>query len=873
MKIRLEGVAGKRFGYEHHLNVRNPNEAIRALCQLIPGFKTFLSSAHEFGVYFQIICRGEAIGYDNLAFGTSEMVLVPVISGAFFKNFFSGIGAILLGVALVAFAMTGFGLVTFGAMGTVSFGIKTAIMGLGFGMIFTGIAGLFAPGIPEPEHRSEGKPADDAITNAGTATAADGTPVPVVYGETLVTNIPVVSSYIKDGADTSEARAFWMGVLSEGLIEGFPNSSQEDIFFNGLKGSAAGVDQVAFVAGGQTTDEIKLLKNQGFHMAINSNFPIAGGTYSDRVSEDVEPNTEVIRSFNQPYADVIRLRFNQGVTYQTKNNSRNSGKVTFEYKDYDKNDDDSGGANNPLRWKVEIFSDGNKIYDEDFPKKYADKNLINRLVVHEFDVSGRAQPISVKVTRTDRATARDTYIGRGDSGTRTYNWAKGDLAWLSMEVLWNEKLVYPKTALLACSFKAGSVTRLPAITAKIKGRLLPKIDRNLNISYRYSDNPANVVLDLLTNPRYGAGQRTFTTNAPLNQQVFQPGIRMEDIDKASFRKAQNYCDKHNITFNATIAGDADTLELLRSITATFQGQLIYAGGYISVVIDDQVEGNDFEQYRLFTQANVIQDRDGDAAAPTFVYEGTGKKARTTAVQVSYIDASNFYKEAKTLVEDRDAMQKYGYNLKKIRALGCTNREQAERMGRYTLATNLRSTETVSFKVGPEGALLLPGDVCLIGDPLKTRVTAGGRIDLASSNTITTDRELSTTMNVSAGTWYVYTYTSAGIVQRNQVQAISGRTITISGSFGSVPSSSMLWILVDEGPSNNQDKQFNRYRIQKITENNDGTFSVIGIQYDHAKYDFVNTGVASYGGARTLRYSTNTAIDGASINFRLRTTNP
>ena len=96
MKIRLEGVAGKRFGYEHHLNVRNPNEAIRALCQLIPGFKTFLSSAHEFGVYFQIISRGEAIGYDHLAFGTSEIVLVPVISGAFFKNFFSVISSFKL---------------------------------------------------------------------------------------------------------------------------------------------------------------------------------------------------------------------------------------------------------------------------------------------------------------------------------------------------------------------------------------------------------------------------------------------------------------------------------------------------------------------------------------------------------------------------------------------------------------------------------------------------------------------------------------------------------------------------------------------------------------------------------------------------------
>ena len=873
LKIRLEGVAGKRFGYEHHLNVRNPNEAIRALCQLIPGFKTFLSSAHEFGVYFQIISRGEAIGYDHLAFGTSEIVLVPVISGAFFKNFFSGIGAILLGVALVAFAMTGFGLVTFGAATTLSGAIQTAIMGLGFGLIFTGVAGLFAPGVPETDVRTEGKPADDAITNAGTGTAADGTPVPVVYGETLVTNIPVVSSYIKDGADTSEARAFWMGVLSEGLIEGFPNNQQEDIFFNGLKGTAAGVDQVEFVRGGQTTDEIKLLKNQGFHMSIGTTFPVAGGEYGNRVPESADPNTEEIRSFNQPYADKIRLRFIQGVTYQTKNNSRKSGSVTFSYIDYDKSDDNSGGADNPLRWVVQVFAAGNLIYDEVFPKKYENKNLINRLTVHEFDVSGQPQPISVKVVRVDRANAREVYNKRGESGTRSYNWVKGDLTWLSMEVLWNEKLVYPETALLACSFKAGSVTRLPAISAKIKGRLLPTLDRNLNISYRYSDNPANVVLDLLTNPRYGAGQRTFTTNAPLNQEVFQPGIRWEDIDKASFRKAQKYCNKHNITFNATIAGDADTLELLRSITATFQGQLIYAGGYISVVIDDQVEGNDFEQYRLFTQANVIQDRSGDSAAPCFVYEGTGKKARTTAVQVSYIDATNFYKEAKTLVEDRDAMQKYGYNLKKIRALGCTNREQAERMGRYTLATNLRSTETVSFKVGPEGALLLPGDVCLIGDPLKTRITAGGRIDLASSNTITTDRELTSTLNLSPGKWYVYTYTSAGIVQRNQVQAISGSTITISGSFGSVPSSSMLWVLVDEGPSNNQGMQFNRYRVQKVTENNDGTFSIIGIKYDHAKYDFVNTGVASYGGARTLRYSTNTAIDSSSINFRLRTTNP
>ena len=57
---------------------------------------------------------------------------------------------------------------------------------------------------------------------------------------------------------------------------------------------------------------------------------------------------------------------------------------------------------------------------------------------------------------------------------------------------------------------------------------------------------------------------------------------------------------------------------------------------------------------------------------------------------------------------------------------------------------------------------------------------------------------------------------------------------------------MLWILVDEGPTNNTANRFNRYRIQKVSEENDGTYQVIAIKYDHAKYDYVNKGEADYG---------------------------
>ena len=866
MKIRLEGVAGKRFGYEHNLDVRTPNEAIRALCQLIPGFRAFLSSAHEYGLFFQLLTKDDLIGYDHLDFGATEMTLVPVVTGSFFR---SAIGQILLGVVLVAFAFTGFGIITFSAKAaTISAGIKTAIMSMGFGMIFTGIAGLFAPGVPDPEMKTEGRPADDAITNAGTGTAADGTPVPVIYGETLVTNIPVVSSYILDGKDTEDAKAFWLGVLSEGEIEGFPNNKEDDIFFNGLKGSAAGVDVVEFTDGTQNDVQINEIKNQGFHMQIGTSFPLGGGDYDENVPLSESPNTVVVRSFNQPYADKIRIRIMQEPYYQTRNFTSKKGDGEFTYLPYTRDKDDSGGADNPTKYRLEVFADGVKFFTLEKPT--ASEILHNQLVVHEIDVSGRAQPISVRIERIDRNQPPEPYNYRGGSGSRSYQWVKGGFTWLSMEVLWNERLVYPHTSLLACSFKAGAVSRIPGITALVKGRKLPVLRRNLSVSYEWSRNPANVVLDLLTNPRYGAGQRTFTTNAPLNQQVFQPGIRFDDIDKASFYKAQKYCEEHDITFDATVAGDADTIELLRSVTSTFQGQLIYQGGYVSVVIDDQVK--DTEQHFLFTDANVIQSSDGGEAEPGFIYEGTGKRARTTAIQVSYIDKTNFYKEAKVLVEDRDAMQKYGYNLNKIRALGCTDREQAKRMGRYTLATNLRSTETVTFKVGPEGALLLPGDVCLIGDPLKTRIEAGGRIASATSGSVTVDRDLTSGVNYTDGGWYLYTYTTGGLAQRSRVQSITGRTINVSG-LSQAPSSNMLWILVDEAPINNTTNRFNRYKVQKITENNDGTYSIIGIKYDHAKYDFVNKGEADYGQRKTLNTKVNKALDGNKITFRIRTTNP
>ena len=135
-----------------------------------------------------------------------------------------------------------------------------------------------------------------------------------------------------------------------------------------------------------------------------------------------------------------------------------------------------------------------------------------------------------------------------------------------------------------------------------------------------------------------------------------------------------------------------------------------------------------------------------------------------------------------------------------------------------------------------------------------------------------DRDLTSGVNYTDGGWYLYTYTNGGLAERSKVQSITGSTINVTG-LSQAPSSNMLWILVDEGPTNNTANRFNRYKVQKITENNDGTYSIIGIKYDHAKYDFVNKGEADYGQRKTLNTKVNKALDGKKITFRVRTTNP
>ena len=98
---------------------------------------------------------------------------------------------------------------------------------------------------------------------------------------------------------------------------------------------------------------------------------------------------------------------------------------------------------------------------------------------------------------------------------------------------------------------------------------MPTLTNSLVVTYKYSRNPAYILLGLLTDPRYGAGHRVYSIDG---KEHIQAGIRIEDIDLASFKNAAKYCIDHQIKFNGYINRDSDALELFRGIASTFQAQ-------------------------------------------------------------------------------------------------------------------------------------------------------------------------------------------------------------------------------------------------------------------------------------------------------------
>ncbi|EPJ0324974.1 phage tail tip protein, partial [Escherichia coli] len=218
----------------------------------------------------------------------------------------------------------------------------------------------------------------------------------------------------------------------------------------------------------------------------------------------------------------------------------------------------------------------------------------------------------------------------------------------------------------------------------------------------------------------------------------------------------------------------------------------------------------------------------------FRYSFSALKDRHTAVEVNYTDPQNGWQTSTELVEDPEAILRYGRNLLKMDAFGCTSRGQAHRAGLWVIKTGLLETQTVDFTLGSQGLRHTPGDIIEICDNDYAGTLTGGRILSidAASRTLTLDREVTlpetgtSTVNLINGSGKPVSVdiTAHPAPDRIQVSTLPDGVATY-GVWGlSLPS-----------------LRRRLFRCVSVRENTDGTFAITAVQHVPEKEAIVDNG--------------------------------
>jgi len=216
----------------------------------------------------------------------------------------------------------------------------------------------------------------------------------------------------------------------------------------------------------------------------------------------------------------------------------------------------------------------------------------------------------------------------------------------------------------------------------------------------------------------------------------------------------------------------------------------------------------------------------------FTYAGGSYKNRYSSCQTSYSDPANHYSDTVESVYDSELVARYGVRELTLTAIGCTSQSEAHRRGRWALLSNAKDG-TVSFGVGLDGYIPVPAEIIGVADPFRSGKQNGGRISAVNGRSVKLDRAI----EYSAGDRLVVNLPD-GTAQTRTIATVSSDklTVTVSTSFRMDPVAGAVWAI----DSDNLAIQY--FRITSIASNDDGTFTVAGVQHDPNKYRYIDDGV-------------------------------
>ncbi|SFA83605.1 Phage-related protein, tail component [Pseudomonas simiae] len=472
--------------------------------------------------------------------------------------------------------------------------------------------------------------------------------------------------------------------------------------------------------------------------------------------------------------------------------------------------DASGNINGyAIGYKVELATDGG-----------AYQEVLNEAV------SGKTTSLYERTRRIDLPKATTGWLMRITRLTPNQNNNKiSDTMQIAgfTEVI-DAKIRYPNTALLYIEFSAEQFRSIPAVTVETKLKKMQVPSNYDPVSRTYSgvwdgtfkqawtDNAVWMTYDITTADRFGLGRR----------------IKPWMVDKWELYRISQYCDQlvpdgkggqePRFICNLNLQSKADAWSLLRDISTIYRGMTYWAQGQV-FTLADMPRATDFDF--AYTRANVIDGK--------FTYSSASERTRYTRALISYDNPGNNFDTDVTAVTDAKLQRRYGDNPLEISAIGCTRESEAQRRGKWALLTNSKD-RAVTFKVGLDGRIPLPGYVIPIADELLAGRPVGGRISAVNGKVITLDRDT----QAKPGDRLILNLPD-GKCEGRTVQLVSGRQVTVTVAYSVPPERELVWALDAD------DLAIPLYRVVSVARPEPGVFEISAVQYDPSKFDHIDTG--------------------------------
>lgn len=437
---------------------------------------------------------------------------------------------------------------------------------------------------------------------------------------------------------------------------------------------------------------------------------------------------------------------------------------------------------------------------------------------YEKQISFRPEGIAPFIVRVTKLT--------DDSNTE---YLSNDLYFYSLAGAQEEKYRYPGSVLVGWKISAEQFSSLPARSYKCK-MLKIKIPVNYDPITReysgiwngmfktaWSDNPAWCFYDLLTNKRYGLGER----------------ISESIVDKWALYKIAQYCDElvdngygvkePRFTCNILISSRQEAYKIVADMASIFNGITYWGLGSIIPVQDCPKD-----PLYLFNNSNV---EDG-----LFSYQSSRYDTRYNAINVTWNNPKDAYKQTVAYVEDTDAIATDGFvNSTSSVAIGCTSEAQARRWGRMVLYTNSHDTSVVTFTTGSEGAIPRPGDIIQISDTLRATERRGGRIVSSNGSVVVLDKEMAFSSGVT------YTISAIGIdgslMESTFLHDGSTDSITLTTPFTIDVAKDSTYIIYDDSIP------VALFRVLTVSDKGDGKYEITAVTHNPSKYAYIDNQAA------------------------------